>query len=621
MWLRGIVTASTTFAKRKNITIESSLQRAFGPLVRISQNQIFFAHTTVGDYFVDIGADNSHPLHDSHGVHTCAAHLTFAVACMKYLFLRDFSDDLFDIQDPNTDRSSSSMGVDDLDECSINSVDGMVDLFGIHDVTFLKDEDSIREISCAQIEAQFRFYDYAATNWSYHYAFSEDVAPEEVARQAIELSRTGSTHFANWYNYVVARSRTSMPELSQLDSVTVAALFNHTNNLRYLLSHASKESAKGHTAAIFWAASKGHAEAVRILIEHDVDPNKTQNSQTPLAIAVQAGFLDVCTTLLSYSGTDPNLTERRGRAPLSLAAAYNHREILGVLLAQEGIEINSVDALGRTAFTEASINGSLDCLQDLLHDGRSSSNHQDNTGQNALIHAVRNGCYSISRLLLKSPNLRLDLKDARGRNAMSYAAEAGDLRIVQQLWHRKISISDQDCDGRNAISWAANSAMATKTDHNRRCALKFLIESSRDSVDVKDHDGWTPLAWAMDPPGHLKAVEILVEEGHVNVNQSDETRGRPVLSWAASEGFLEITRFLLKTTGIEKNRIDNEGRTPLSYAAGSGRLEVVDLLAEDAEIALDTRDSSGRTALDWATLGQHDSVVQKLQHYLQTRSY
>ena len=85
------------------------------------------------------------------------------------------------------------------------------------------------------------------------------------------------------------------------------------------------------------------------------------------------------------------------------------------------------------------------------------------------------------------------------------------------------------------------------------------------------------------------------------------------------EGFLEITRFLLKTFGIEKNRIDHDGRTPLSYAAGSGQLDMVNLLAEDAEVALDTRDSSGRTALDWATLGQHDSVIQKLDSAVRSR--
>jgi ankyrin repeat protein len=606
--------------RTQNTVIESSLQRAFGPLVRISQGQIFFAHTTVRDYLVDIGAEKSHPLHDTHGVNMRGAHLTLAIACMKCLSLDDFSHDLFTIQDSQIDNSLSSTDSNAMDQRPVNDIDDTSELFGIHDVTFLKDEDSIREISCEKIKASFEFYDYAAVNWTYHYACSEAAATEEVVRLAIELSAPQSAHFENWYKYAVARSRTSMPELSELDSVTVAALFGHSMNLRSLLSDTSDGYAQDYTAAIFWAASKGHAEVVRTLIEHDIDPNKTQNGQTPLAIAIQAGHIQVCTILLGYSGTDPNSAEMRGAGPLSLAAAYNHREILDLLLAQKGIEINRENHLGCTALIEASSNGSLECLEILLRDGRSSLNHQDGKGQNALIHAIRNGSHSTCSLLLRSPGFQGHLTDFRGRNAMSHAAEGGDLRIVQLLWRRKISISDQDHDGRNAISWAANSARATKTHPDGRCALRFLVENSQHSVDLVDHNGWTPLAWAMDPPGYLEAVKILIGYGRVDVNQCDGTRGRPVLSWAASEGFLDITRFLLKTSGIKKNQMDHDGRTPISYAAGSGHIDIVNLLAEDSEVLLDMQDSAGRTALDWAVLGRHDAVAEKLQHYLQIRS-
>jgi ankyrin repeat protein len=606
--------------RTRNTVIESSLQRAFGPLVRLSQGQIFFAHTTVRDYLVNIGAEKSHPLHDTHGVNMHEAHLTLAVACMRYLSLDEFSHDLFTIQDSKIANSLFSTESNAMDQRSVNDIDGIPDLFGIHDVAFLKDEDSMREISCESIKAQFEFYDYAAVNWTYHYSRCEAVASEEIVRQAIELSTPQSTHFGNWYKYVLARSRTPMPELSELDSVTVAALFDHSMNLRSLLSDISDGYTRDYTAAIFWAASKGHDEVVKTLIEHDIDPNKTHNGQTPLAIAIQAGHLRVCTTLLGYSGTDPNSTGMKVTGLLALAAAYNHRDILDLLLIQKGTEINRENHLGRTALIEASSNGSLECLQLLLHDGRSSLNHQDKKGQNALIHAIRNGSYAICSLLLKSPGFQGDLTDIRGRNAMSHAAEGGDFRIVQLLWRRKISISDQDRDGRNAISWAANSASATKTDHDGHCALKYLVEHSQHSVDLVDHNGWTPLAWAMDPPGYLEAVKILIGSGRVDVNQCDGTRGRPVLSWAASEGFPEITRFLLKTSGIKKNQMDHDGRTPISYAAGSGHIDIVNLLAEDTEVVLDMQDSAGRTALDWAVLGRHDAVAEKLQHYLQIRS-
>jgi hypothetical protein len=108
-------------------------------------------------------------------------------------------------------------------------------------------------------------------------------------------------------------------------------------------------------------------------------------------------------------------------------------------------------------------------------------------------------------------------------------------------------------------------------------------------------------------------VKALIEVGGVRVDQQGRTRGRPVLSWAATEGYVEIGEYLLTVQGIEENLRDNDGRTPLSYATSNGRLDVVKILTKRGRLDLRLPDSSGRTPRDWAILNGQEKVVQELK--------
>ncbi|RMZ86920.1 hypothetical protein DV736_g5854, partial [Chaetothyriales sp. CBS 134916] len=174
------------------------------------------------------------------------------------------------------------------------------------------------------------------------------------------------------------------------------------------------------------------------------------------------------------------------------------------------------------------------------------------------------------RLSRWKPLLDVHLCDKDGRNAMSYAAEKATLGIVRHLFHVQVSIAKEDANGRNAISWAANSSGATMDPyHCGQCVLEYLIEKCPDGVNSQDQNGWSPLAWALDRPGYLEAVQILIEKGKADVNQRDRTSGRSVLAWAASEGFAQIVEYLLGLPHLDKNATDNDGRSPLSYAAAN----------------------------------------------------
>lgn len=92
------------------------------------------------------------------------------------------------------------------------------------------------------------------------------------------------------------------------------------------------------------AASKGHVDVVRALIQLGVDPN--YGMVPPIVAAAQFGNSDVVRALVQL-GADPNLTDVTGRTALFTAALGNHTETVRVLL-ELGADPTITDREGRT---------------------------------------------------------------------------------------------------------------------------------------------------------------------------------------------------------------------------------------------------------------------------------
>lgn len=293
-----------------------------------------------------------------------------------------------------------------------------------------------------------------------------------------------------------------------------------------------------------------------------------------------------------------------------VAAEQGHGDIASLLLQQQSIRVGDTGQKGQTPFLVAAASGSMSCVNIFTGDIRVNINHVDRSGRSALLLAAEEGMEKVVKAPLSAKRMDAHSTDKDGRNALSYAAAKGQLLIVRYLVRSNLSIAQRDKNGQNAISWASNSAKSIARNHAGASTLGCLIKQDGGAASVPDNDGLTSLAWAMDRPRYLDAVKALIEVGGVRVDQQDRSRGRPVLSWAATEGYVEIGEYLLTVQGIEENLRDNDGRTPLSYATSNGRLDVVKILSR-----LDVRlpDSSGRTPRDWAILNGQEEVVQELK--------
>lgn len=176
---------------------------------------------------------------------------------------------------------------------------------------------------------------------------------------------------------------------------------------------------------------------------------------------------------------------------------------------------------------------------------------------------------------------------------------------MKQLVESKlINPLDQDYDGRNAHSWAATQRQSS--------VLRYLIKKCRQGADVPDRDGWTPLLWALDPPGYVENMLLLLQLGCVDVNRKDSIHGRTFLSWVTSYGYTQVARQVVLLKDVEIEARDVNGRTPLSEATASGSVEIVRLLIKTGKVDVNSRDKHGRTPLSWAVIEGHGEVVQLL---------
>ena len=97
------------------------------------------------------------------------------------------------------------------------------------------------------------------------------------------------------------------------------------------------------------ASYHGHADAVRVLMEHGADPELANDrGQTPLAGAAFKGDMATIQCLFWTEARMPNGRSEGGKTPLMIAAMFNRTEIVEVLLAR-GADPQARDACGLTA--------------------------------------------------------------------------------------------------------------------------------------------------------------------------------------------------------------------------------------------------------------------------------
>lgn len=292
--------------------------------------------------------------------------------------------------------------------------------------------------------------------------------------------------------------------------------------------------------ALYSAASRGHLGVVELLLQNglEVDPNDS-NYPTPLAIAAEAGEVEIVRLLLEYNA-NTQIRASDGQTILCRVAGQSkgsirHAAVVDMLLKAPDIDPNEPDKYQRTALHFAASEGNFEIIKTLLRHPEIDPNATSQWLWNALHFLGKcenKSTKNIAELLINAGTDPLQL-DTENWSPALVASRYGNTTLLEVLLEH-----NPDCLGVKSIR--GDTALHFAFD-NADC-IKWLMEHGVDG-NARGLGGYTTLM-AAAYSGQYRSVRVLLDYG-CNVDIVEET-GKTALHLAASGGHILVGRELLK---------------------------------------------------------------------------
>ncbi len=368
------------------------------------------------------------------------------------------------------------------------------------------------------------------------------------------------------------------------------------------LSLASVATATQSDRRLVDAAAAQRMEAVRVLLEADVDVNTPQpDGATPLLWATHWDDLETAALLLR-AGADPNAAEDHGVTPLALACENGSVAMVDTLLAA-GAHAGAVQTNGLTPLMIAARTGNVDVVRTLLvHDAEVNAATAEAT-QTALMWSVAERHLDIVRVLIAA-GADVRASSTRGFTPLLFAARNGDIDTASALLAAGARVNDLGSDGTHPLPLAVVSGqeefarflLERGADPNGTLYGVAALHAAAGPVDIwlrewlraRGIDGVLGSGLVgLRPAARLALVHTLLDHG-ANPNIRIEAS-------TTVEGYLTTARGAFETYAIGTG--DLRGATPLWVAAfaasRSGGADMIrTLLAGGADLTLRTDDQT-----------------------------
>lgn len=408
--------------------------------------------------------------------------------------------------------------------------------------------------------------------------------------------------------------------------------------IRQILKHQKKfnidvQEASGKTALMYLAALNSDT-GVRLLLEcgAKIMLKEHEGGQTALHIAARCGSFLSALVLVQF-GADVDDNDNFKRTPLHWCIESSSLDTLVVLLRHApSVNVDAGDAMLQTPLHMACSKG-LDSHVRILLKFSASVFVRDNGGQNPFHKTAESKTIDCSRMLLAhNPNL-LDQKDNSGRSLLHLAVLSGNLPLIQFLIQSGAAIVTVDHNSRTLMhALAAGSGsvdfanILLKNDvtldtvadagirplhvaiqFQRNELAKFLIEHGADA-SKQDAAGRSPLVHCVIF-GNLEIAALLLSNYNVGIDVTDHEGFTPLM-YAVSINARSMVDFLLDH-GAHVDTTDKHSQTALHVALHAKSFELAVLLTSRGA-SVDHVNDRRRNALHIAAGGADAVTFDKL---------
>ena len=199
-------------------------------------------------------------------------------------------------------------------------------------------------------------------------------------------------------------------------------------------SETLEETPKRGMTPLEWAARKGHADVVRVLLGNKayVNAKCTGDGSTPLYVAAQNGHREVVKLLLGNKADVSAINYINGSSPLWVAAQNGHTEVVKLLLDNQADLDASRHTDGVTPLYIASQNGHAEIVKLLLSNKADVNASRHTDGVTPLYIAAQKGHTEVVKLFLgNKANVNARRRD--GQKPIDAARRNHHLDVVKLL--------------------------------------------------------------------------------------------------------------------------------------------------------------------------------------------
>lgn len=311
------------------------------------------------------------------------------------------------------------------------------------------------------------------------------------------------------------------------------------------------------------AASKNHHEAVRVLLEAGVDPLTPKTREDPgrrcgnaprseghtaLMYACDNGHLETVEAFLPFLRDIDTV-----HSALGWSAEKSKAKVVARILQHPGVDVNA-KVRGDTALYRACSAPDVATITALIRAGADPGIMCTNSGDE---FAGIGGAYFSQGSQPRSNSFHRVCGLERGwRGRYIRALEPDDWQTIISLFSRAgVDIHQRDFLGRTALHGAIGSPVLTR----------LLLDAGADA-DAVDNSGSAPL----HKIGNMDCMMLLVEQGNANIELTRDDGCTPLLCMLASSG--SATDLILKFLeyGPNCNAVDGRGNGVLHILLGKG---------------------------------------------------